>query len=50
MKGVFSLKELGKIIINVTKDGFNHYTFDIRNDNDDLSCITDVLEDTLKKY
>ena len=50
MKGVFSLKELGKIIINVMKDGFNHFSFDIQNDNDDLSCITDVLEDTLKKY
>ncbi len=44
------MKELGKIIINVSTDGANHYSFDIHNDNDELSCVTDVLEDTLKKY
>lgn len=44
------MKELGQIIINVTTDETNHYSFDIHNDNDELSCVTDVLEDTLKKY
>lgn len=50
MKGGIFLKEIGKIIINVTKDISNNYSFNIHNDNDDLSCIIDVLEDTLKMY
>lgn len=44
------MKELGQIIINVTTDETYHCSFDIHNDNDELSCVTDVLEDTLKKY
>lgn len=44
------MKELGNILIKVSKDEMNHYSFDIQNDNDELSCVADVLEDTLKKY
>ena len=44
------MKELGQIIIKVIKDSSNHYSFDIYKDNDELSCVADVLEDTLKKY
>ncbi len=44
------MKELGKIIINVTKDENNCYSFDIREDNDNLSCIKYVIEDALYKY
>lgn len=44
------MQELGIIHIKVAKDESNHYSFDIQNDNDNLSCVADVLEDTLKKY
>lgn len=44
------MKELGKIVINVVKDDTNHYSFDIHEDNEDLSCIRYVIEDTLCKY
>ncbi len=47
---MFSLKELGTITISVVKDDLNHYYFFVRNNNDALSCITDVIEDTLQKY
>lgn len=44
------MKDLGKIVINVSKDENNNYSFDIHEDNDDLSCIKYVIEDTLNKY
>ena len=47
---MFSLKEFGTITIDVLKDEANQYLFDIPKDNKDLSCIVDVLEDSLKEY
>lgn len=44
------MKEIGNIIIHVIKDPENHYLFDVHEDNDDLVCIKDVIEDTLKLY
>ena len=41
------MKPLGKIIINVLKDKANHYSFDVQEENDDLTCIKYVIEDTL---
>lgn len=46
----FPMKPLGKIIINVLKDKANHYSFDVQEENDDLTCIKYVIEDTLKMY
>lgn len=44
------MSELGKIVINVLKDKENHYAFDVHEENDDLVCIKEVIEDTLKMY
>lgn len=44
------MKDLGKIVIRVTKDDANHYSFEIIEDNDSLSCIKYVIEDALYKY
>lgn len=44
------MKELGTITIRVIKDESNNYSFNVYEDNDDLSCIRYVIEDTLKKY
>ena len=44
------MKDLGTITIKVYVDEINHYSFFIREDNDDLSCIRYVVEDTLKFY
>ncbi len=47
---MFSLKEFGTITIDVLKDEANQYLFAFNQSNDKLSCIVDVLENTLKKY
>ena len=44
------MKPLGKIIINVLKDKENHYSFDVYEENDNLTCNKYVIEDTLKMY
>ncbi len=44
------MKELGKIVINVQKDKLDHYMFEVHEENDDLECIKEVIEDTLKLY
>ena len=44
------MQELGKITIDVYKDDSNQYSFSINENNEDLSCIRYVIEDTLKCY
>lgn len=44
------MKDLGTITIDVLKDDKNQYAFSFNNSNEDLSCIIDVLQDTLKCY
>ena len=44
------MKDLGKFVIHVIKDDANHYSFEIIEDNDNLSCIKYVIEDALYKY
>ncbi len=44
------MKELGRITIDVYKNESNQYDFLINENNEDLSCIRDVIEDTLKYY
>ena len=44
------MKEIGSITIDVLKDDADQYSFSFNKSTDDLSCIVDVLEDTLKYY
>ncbi len=44
------MKQLGTITIDVSKDDRNQYSFEFNHSNDNLSCIVNVLQDTLKYY
>lgn len=44
------MSKLGTVTIDVYKDESNQYSFLINEDNDDLSCVRYVIEDTLKRY
>lgn len=44
------MEKLGTVTIEVYKNESNEYSFSINEDNDDLCCVVDVLEDTLKYY
>lgn len=44
------MEKLGTVTIDVYKDEVNQYSFAIQEDTDDLSCVKDVIEDTLKYY
>lgn len=44
------MKKMGTVTIDVFKSEANQYSFSIKEDNDDLCCVVDVLEDTLKYY
>lgn len=44
------MEKLGTVIIEVYKNESNQYSFSIKEDNDNLACVVDVLEDTLKYY
>jgi hypothetical protein len=44
------LEKLGTVTIEVYRDTSNQYSFNIDEDSEDLSCVVNVLEDTLKYY
>ncbi len=44
------MEKLGTVTIDVYKNETNQYSFSINEDNDDLGCVVNVLEDTLKYY
>lgn len=44
------MEKLGTVVIEVYKNEANQYSFSINEDNEDLSCVVNVLEDTLRYY
>lgn len=44
------MEKLGTVTIDVYRNEVNEYSFSINEDTDDLSCVVNVLEDTLKCY
>ena len=44
------MEKLGTVVIEVYRNEVNEYSFSINEDNEDLSCVVNVLEDTLKYY
>ena len=49
MNTIESLVNIGNISIEVFKSGTN-YCFYLRSSCEEVDCITDVIEDTLKLY
>jgi hypothetical protein len=49
-RGGCTLEKIGTVTIEVYKDSSNQYSFTFDEDNEDLSCVVNVLEDTLKYY
>lgn len=44
------MEKLGTVTVDVYKDEGDQYSFAIKEDTIDLSCVKDVIEDTLKYY
>lgn len=44
------MEKLGTVTVDVYKDEGNQYSFAVKEDTIDLSCVKDIIEDTLKYY